>query len=262
MSAVIVFIFGLMIGSFLNVCIYRIPKNRSIVFPASHCPKCGKNIFWYDNVPILSFLILGGKCRFCKAKISFKYLLVEALTAALLTALFVHFGMTPRFFAYSVMACGLVVATFIDFEIQEIPDEISLGGIAAGILLALVFPSIFGQFSRMHSFLSSAAGVVAGAGSIFALKISGTFMFRKKVKELGLDSAMGDGDVKLMAMIGAFVGLKLVLLTFFIAPFLGVIPGLISKIKKGADTIPYGPFLSAAALVAVFFGEKMLGLFF
>ena len=254
MGTILVFILGSIIGSFLNVCICRMPKNESIVFPSSHCPNCKKSIFWYDNIPIFSYLALAGKCRSCKAKISFRYPLVEGLTALLLTALFIAFGMSPKFFAYSVMTCGLLVATFIDFEIQEIPDEISLGGIVIGSLLAMAFPSILGEASRVHGLLNSLIGAVAGAGSIFLLGVLGKMAFKKE--------AMGGGDVKLMAMIGSIIGLKLVILTFFIAPFLGVVPGIISKLKNGAETIPYGPFLSAAALISVFFGNSILGLLF
>ncbi len=254
MGTIVVFILGSIIGSFLNVCIYRMPREESIVFPPSHCPSCKKNVLWYDNIPIISYLALSGKCRFCKAKISYRYPLVEALTALLLAALFLRFGMTPKFPAYSIMTCGLIVATFVDFRIQEIPDEISIGGIAAGLLLAFAFPAILGAAARGHAILNSLAGAVAGGGSIYLLGVFGKFAFKKE--------AMGGGDVKLMAMIGSFLGLKLVLLTFFMAPFLGAVPGIILKIRKGAETIPYGPFLSMAALIAVFFGERIIRFFF
>ena len=252
--AIIVFLFGLLVGSFLNVCIYRMPKSESIVFPASHCPKCGKNILWYDNIPVFSFIFLGGKCRFCKANIHWRYPVVEFATALLLAALFVSFGISAKFFVYSVMTCGLLVATFVDFEIQEIPDEISVGGTVAGILLAFIFPSVFATGSRFHALFSSLAGAFAGGASIYILGVIGKVAFKKE--------AMGGGDVKLMAMLGSFLGVKLVILTFFMAPFLGVVPGVVLKIKKGAETIPYGPFLSAAALIALFFGEKLLNILF
>ena len=221
---IVIFIFGLLVGSFLNVCIYRMPKNESIVFPASHCTACGKGISWYDNIPVISYLVLMGKCRFCKAKIRWRYPLVEILTAALLSVLFGQFGITPKFFVYSIMACGLIVATFIDFEIQEIPDEISLGGLVIGLVLAFAFPSILGAATRFYAFLSSLCGAIAGGGSIFLLGVAGKIIFKKE--------AMGGGDVKLMAMIGSIIGLKLVILTFFLAPFFGAIPGIISKIKN------------------------------
>ncbi len=254
MVTVIIFVFGLLIGSFLNVCICRMPKNESIVVPASHCPHCKKDILWCDNIPVISYLLLLGRCRFCKTRISYRYPLVELLTALLLTALFLGFGGTPKFFAYSVLVCGLIVATFIDFEIQEIPDEISLGGIVAGLVLAFIFPSIMAEASRLRGFLGSLIGAFAGGGSIYLLGIFGKFAFKK--------DAMGGGDVKLMAMIGSFLGLKLVMLAFFIAPFFGAVPGIILKFKDGRETIPYGPFLSLAAIVAIFFGNRILGLFF
>ncbi|MDD5436076.1 MAG: prepilin peptidase [Candidatus Omnitrophica bacterium] len=254
MLITIIFIFGLLIGSFLNVCIYRMPKRESIVLPASHCPGCKKPIPWYDNIPLLSYIALGGKCRFCKMGINLRYPLVEALTASVLAALFVTFDITPKFFAYSIMACGLIVATFVDFEIQEIPDEISLGGIAAGFFLAFVFPSVMGEAVRSRAILGSLSGAITGGGIIYLLGVAGKIAFKKE--------AMGGGDVKLMAMLGSFLGLKLVVLTFFIAPFLGVVQGIILKFRKGAETIPYGPFLSAAALISVFFGDQIIRLLF
>lgn len=254
MVVICIFVFGLLVGSFLNVCICRMPKNESIVMPASHCPHCKKDILWCDNIPVISYLLLLGRCRFCGEKISFRYPLVELLTAVLLTVLFLSFGVTPRFFTYSVLVCGLVVATFVDFEIQEIPDEISLGGIVAGLALAFIFPSVMGEAARLRGFLASLIGAFAGGGSIYLLGVLGKFAFKKE--------AMGGGDVKLMAMIGSFVGLKLVILAFFIAPFFGAVPGIILKIKDGREIIPYGPFLSLAALVAIFFGNKILSIFF
>ena len=243
-----------MVGSFLNVCIHRMQKGESIIFPASHCPKCNKNIFWYDNIPLLSYILLAGKCRSCKGKISFKYPMVEALTAVLLTALFIKFAITPKFFAYSIMTCALIVSTFIDFEIQEIPDEISIGGIVVGILLALAFPSILDTAFRTRSVLGSIAGALAGGGSIYLLGVFGKFAFKKE--------AMGGGDVKLMAMIGSFLGWKLAILAFFIAPFFGAVPGIVLKFRDGREIIPYGPFLSLAAIVSIFFGNRILNLLF
>ena len=248
----IIFAFGCIIGSFLNVCIYRLPKGESIVNPPSHCPGCKKNIEWYDNVPILSYIILRGRCRSCKAKIRPRYFVVELLTATLMLALFIAFGLTPRFFAYSVLTFGLIVATFVDFEINEIPDEVSLGGLAAGLALAFIFPSILGEASRFSGLLKSLLGVLAGGGSIYLIGFLGELAFKKE--------AMGGGDVKLMAMIGAFLGWKLVILTFFIAPIFGAAVGIVQRIKSGKEIIPYGPYLSLAALVAIFFGDHILQL--
>ncbi len=253
-TVILVFILGTVIGSFLNVCIYRMPKNESIIFPSSHCPSCKKNIHWYDNIPLLSYAALCGKCRFCGVKIPFRYPLVEIITGLLMTALFLRFGLTPKFAAYFIMSCGLIVSTFIDFEIQEIPDEISLGGLILGVVLSSAFPSIMDRTTHMSGFIYSVSGAAAGSGAIFLLGFLGKMVFKKE--------AMGGGDVKLMAMIGSIIGLKMVILVFFLAPFLGVIPGIVSKVRKGAETIPYGPFLSAAAIISVFFGNKILAFLF
>ena len=250
MDKLFVFIFGAIIGSFLNVCIYRLPKGRSIIVPGSYCPNCTAKIHWYDNIPILSFLFLKGKARCCKAKISLRYFIVEILTAAVLLILFISFGLTAKFFAYSILVSGLIIATFVDFEIQEIPDEISLGGLAVGLILSVAFPSILNEGTRLNGFLNSFLGALAGGGMIYVMGILGEFAFKKE--------AMGGGDVKLLAMIGSFLGWKLTILTFFIAPVFGAVVGIILKIKEGKDTIPYGPYLSLGAVVAIFFGENIL----
>jgi leader peptidase (prepilin peptidase) / N-methyltransferase len=249
-----VFIFGSIVGSFLNVCIYRLPKGRSVIFPGSHCPNCTAAIHWYDNVPILSYIFLGGKARCCKAKISLRYFIVEVLTASAFLTLFSGFGLTPKFFAYTIMVSGLIIATFVDFEIQEIPDEVSVGGLAVGLILAIVFPSILNETTRLHGLLGSFLGALAGGGMIYAMGMLGEFAFKKE--------AMGGGDVKLLAMIGSFIGWKLVVLTFFMAPLFGSVVGIILKIRYGKDVIPYGPYLSLAAVCAIFFGDKILNLLF
>ena len=254
MDKLIVFIFGSIIGSFLNVCIYRLPKGKSVINPPSSCPKCAKFIRWYDNVPLISYIVLRGRCRSCKDRISLRYFIVELITALVLTALFTVFGLSPKFFAYSIMSCGLIVATFVDFEISEIPDEVSMGGLVVGLVLSASMPSIFCAASRWHALLASVLGALAGGASIYIIGFLGELAFKKE--------AMGGGDVKLMAMIGSFLGWKLVALAFFIAPLFGSIVGIILKIRSGRETIPYGPYLSLAALVAVFFGERIMRLLF
>lgn len=252
MGKAVVFIVGSIIGSFLNVCIYRLPKGRSVIFPGSHCPNCAAKIHWYDNIPILSFLFLSGKARCCKAKISFRYFIVEALTAAAFLILFIFFESSAKFFAYAILVSGLVVATFVDFEIQEIPDEVSIGGLVVGLVLSAAFPSILNEGTMLNGFLNSFFGALAGAAMIYAIGILGELAFKKE--------AMGGGDVKLLAMIGSFIGWKLTILTFFIAPVFGAVVGIILKIKNGKDTIPYGPYLSLAAIISIFWGEKILHL--
>jgi leader peptidase (prepilin peptidase)/N-methyltransferase len=254
MIYVFIFLIGSIIGSFLNVCIYRLPKGRSVIVPGSHCPNCGAKIHWFDNVPILSYIFLGGRARCCKAKISFRYFIVEVLTASAFLILFLSFGLTAKFFAYLIIVSGLIVATFVDFEIQEIPDEVSIGGLAAGLILSAAFPSILNESSRLSSFLNSFLGALAGGVTIYAMGILGEFAFKKE--------AMGGGDVKLLAMIGSFLGWRLALLTFFVAPMFGSVVGIILKIRDGKDVIPYGPYLSMAAVFSMFFGERILQFLF
>ncbi len=250
----IVFIFGSIVGSFLNVCIYRLPRGRSVIFPGSYCPNCAQAIHWYDNIPILSYIFLGGKARCCKAKISFRYFIVEILTASAFLVLFSAFGLTPKFFAYAIMASSLIVATFVDFEIQEIPDEVSIGALVIGLILAIAFPSVLNETNRLNSFLNSILGALAGGGMIYAMGVLGEFAFKRE--------AMGGGDVKLLAMIGAFIGWKLTVLTFFLAPVFGSVVGITLKMRYGKEIIPYGPYLSLAAVSSIFFGENILRLLF
>ena len=250
----LVFVIGAMIGSFLNVCIYRMPRNESIVYPSSHCPYCKKAIRWYNNIPILSYIRLLGRCASCGEKISIRYPMVEIITASLLACMYVIFGISTKFFAYSALASALVVVTFIDIDINEIPDSISLGGLVAGLALSVIAPSVLNCDTRVAGFANSLLGALAGGGAIYAMGVFGRVVFRKE--------AMGGGDVKLMAMIGSFVGWKLALLSFFIAPLLGAGAGIFVKIKQKKDTMAYGPYLSMAALAAIFFGNAILRVLF
>ena len=247
---IFIFIIGSLIGSFLNVCIYRLPRQESIVFPSSHCVNCNHAIYWYDNIPFLSYLVLGGKCRFCARSISSRYFIVEFLTAALLLIFYVFFGITTKFFIMSLVTGALIVSTFIDFEHQLIPDVITITGIFVGLLASFLFPSILGEVKPLGAILNSLIGVIVGGGSIYLIGVLGKLAFKKE--------AMGGGDVKLMAMIGAFVGWKLVLLIFFLAPFFGTVAGVIIKIKEKKDIIPYGPYISIATIIVILWGERIL----
>jgi leader peptidase (prepilin peptidase)/N-methyltransferase len=176
------------------------------------------------------------------------------LTAFILVSLFLTFRESlSRFFGYSILASGLIVATFVDIELTEIPDEVSLGCLVLGMIFGFVFPANLGESSHIFGLLASIAGAAAGGLSIYLMGAFGKALFRKE--------AMGGGDVKLMAMIGSFLGWKLVLLAFFIAPISGAIVGIVLKIRDGQEVIPYGPHLSLAALVTVFWGEKIVRLF-
>jgi len=258
---IIVFLFGLAIGSFLNVCIWRLPLDKSIVYPPSHCPLCRKHIFWYDNIPVLSFILLKGRCRSCKEKISFRYPLIELLTASIFLLFFTHFSL-PLFFIYTLLGSLLIVATFTDFAHQIIPDQITLGGLAAGLFLSIIYPPLHGVVSTGAgvvktsglSLVSSLVGMLVGGGSIYLLGVIGSVIFRKE--------AMGGGDVKLMGMLGAFLGWKLVLLIFFIAPLFGSVVGIILKLKHKTEIIPYGPYLSLAAIITLIYGERIIRFLF
>jgi len=263
---IFIFVFGSLVGSFLNVCIHRLPLGESIVWPGSHCPKCNKPIPWYLNIPMISFIALLGKCRYCKEKISFRYFLVELITALTFLIFFIYFGMSLRFITLTIFICGLIVATFVDFQHRIIPDEISLGGIVAGFILNAIrgFSSRAGSYD-LGPAIDSFAGIILGGGIIFLMGfVFDTVYFKllKKPPIQGETESMGGGDVKLLAMIGAFLGWKAALLTFFIAPFLGIVVGLANVITKKDHTIPYGPFLSLAAVVTIFWADKILDFVF
>ena len=241
----IVFIFGLLFGSFANVCIYRMPREMSIVFPPSHCTKCNNPILWYDNIPILSYLILKGKCRKCGDKISIRYPLVEAACGLLFVLMFFVTGLTYMLPVFCFFAFCMLVITMIDFDFQIIPDEFSIGLIIVGLLTS--FLNSFLGTSSLERFLQSILGCVAGGGSLIALAIIGKFMFKQ--------DAMGGGDIKLMAGVGAFIGWQRVLFAIFIAAFIGSVVGItliVAKKMKKRDMMPFGPCLAVASLLTLF----------
>ncbi|MGQ9695722.1 MAG: prepilin peptidase [Thermodesulfobacteriota bacterium] len=241
----IIFLLGCCLGSFLNVCIYRLPRNLSIIFPNSFCPACHLPIRPYDNIPLISFLILRGRCRKCRAKISWRYPLVEALMGIITLALFLKFGPSPLFFSLLSFCAALVVITFIDLDHRIIPDIISLPGIAIGVILALTGISV--------PLKSSLLGLLVGGGSLFAL----AYVYEAITKREG----MGGGDVKLLAMIGAWLGWPAVLFTLFFASLFGtIIGGMVMLIQKEGRyyAIPFGPFLAWAALAYIFIGPPLI----
>ncbi len=263
-AKIIVFIFGSIIGSFLNVCIYRMPLGKSVVWPRSYCPKCNKKIPGYDNIPFISFVLLGGKCRFCKERISLRYPLVELLTASILVFLFSHYGLSYDFFFYLVLICGLIISTFVDIKHRIIPDEISIGGIIVGFILSTVKGVNLNPFSFHPSpMFNSLLGIIAGGGIIYVTGFLFDLVYFKLLKRppiQGETESIGGGDIKLLAMIGAFLGVKGAVLAFFFAPFLGLVIGIINLIVKKDHTIPYGPFLSLGAFLAMFWGDKIVSL--
>lgn len=261
-AGIIVFIFGSLVGSFLNVCIHRLPKGESVVWPRSHCPKCQKRIPGYDNIPFISFLFLGGRCRFCREKISWRYPLVELLTAFLTLALFNRFGLNYEFFLYMVMSWCLIVATFVDIQLRIIPDEVSVGGLILGLIMVSITGFTFSPLKLAFApMFKSILGIIFGGGIIYLTGVIFDWFYFKLLKKPAINGeteSMGGGDVKLLAMIGAFMGWQMAVLTFFLAPFLGIVVGIVNLATKKDHTIPYGPFLSIAALVALFWADKII----
>ncbi|NTV29238.1 MAG: prepilin peptidase [Candidatus Omnitrophica bacterium] len=314
---ILFFLSGAIIGSFLNVCIVRWPQEKSVVSPSSHCPQCKKPILWYDNIPLLSYILLSGKCRHCGAKFSFRYFLVEALTGCIFLFFYRAFGLNWLLVPYLLMVSCFIVATFVDLEHRIIPDEVSVGGMFAGFICSAIFPALHSSsvvraellvvgyavvglvlvalsaqllYFRLQkiklergekSFLliclglillqlaalfvpenwsavypnslalaASIQGALLGGALIYCMGLAGEMIFKKE--------AMGGGDVKLLAMIGAFLGWKLAVLTFFIAPFFGAIVGVVEKIRTKESAIAYGPYLVLGALISLFWGNLII----
>jgi len=242
---IVAFVFGALIGSFLNVCIWRIPEEKSIVFPSSHCPKCGKSIRPFDNIPVLSWLILRGRCRDCGEPISPRYPLVEILTALLSLAMFWQYGPSLEYLAAFLFAAVLVVITFIDFDHQIIPDVISLPGIPVFFLLAVFVMGI--------GFVESILGILIGGGFLYLIAVGYELLTKRE--------GMGGGDIKLLAMIGAFVGWKGVLFTIFVASLSGSLAGLALMLHSHEGmklAVPFGPFLAVGALGYLFIGPEVM----
>ncbi len=245
---IFVFFFGASIGSFLNVCIHRVPLGLSIATPKSRCPSCKSQILFYDNIPIMSYLFLRGKCRRCGSRISAEYPLVEAFTAILFVALYWRFGPGAEFFVYAFFVSALMAISFIDLHIRIIPNVISIPGIAVGFLLSFVLYE-----PPMRALLTSASGIILGGGTLFVVATGYYYVTGKE--------GMGGGDVKLLAMIGAFLGWKGVIFTLMASSLIGSLIGIFLMLfrgKGGKDAIPFGPFLSLGALLYVFFGEAVV----
>ncbi len=230
----------------MNVCICRIPKGESIVLPSSHCPKCLIPLNFYDNIPIISYILLRGRCRGCGEKISCQYPLVEFLTCILYLAIGWRFGPSWPLIPYLVFASSLIIIAFIDIDHLIIPDIISLPGIVIGFLISFL------PFMNVR-YLDSLIGIFAWGGCFWLIAIIGKWIWKR--------DAMGGGDIKLIAMIAAFLGWQGGLVTVFWASLIGSIWGgfLILIKKKGRrDLIPFGPFLCLGALISLFYGPEMI----
>jgi leader peptidase (prepilin peptidase)/N-methyltransferase len=244
-----VFMVGLCIGSFLNVCIYRIPLSKSIASPGSMCPRCQTPIRFYDNIPVLSYLWLKGRCRHCQAKVSLRYPLVELLGGLIALCCFLKFGPSVDAIVYFMLMAALLTVTFIDIDHRIIPDVISLPGILMGLgasfLLANITP------------LQSLIGILSGGGLLWAVAWGYSLLMKKE--------GMGGGDIKLLAMIGAFVGWRGVVFTIFCGSLIGTSAGLLVMWKTRQNmklAVPFGPFLSMGAILYILFGPELIGWYF
>ena len=243
------FIFGACIGSFLNVCICRLPESQSIVTPGSKCPRCNKPIRFYDNIPIISYIFLKGKCRTCREPISIRYPLVELLTGLFACATIIRFGISVEALIYFIFITALIVTTFIDIDHKIIPDIISLPGIPLGLLSSMAIGSLH--------FKDSLIGMLIGGGSLFLIAWGYHFFTGKE--------GMGGGDIKLLAMIGAFIGWKGVFFTIFVSSVTGTLIGVLLILiaqKNLKFAVPYGPFLAIGAVLYIFFGPEFISWYY
>ncbi len=268
-TAVIVFLFGLCIGSFLNVCIHRLPQGQSVVRPRSRCPNCGKPIAAYDNIPVLSYVLLGGRCRSCRARISARYPLVELLTGLTWVLAYLSFDLSVAGLKAALLASAMIVLVFTDLHHRTLPDRITLPGIGVGLVFALWLPIEDNTAALLWRWVSGAyppgvaasvvnalLGAALGAGILYGL---GELWYRLRGVE-----AMGLGDVKMMAMVGVFLGPKLTTLTLLLGSLAGSLLGSLFILLARKDTkyeLPFGSFLGVAALVALFWGETLIELY-
>jgi leader peptidase (prepilin peptidase) / N-methyltransferase len=242
-------VFGLCVGSFLNVVIARLPAGRSIAHPGSACPHCGTAIRWYDNLPLLSYFVLRGRCRACRALISWRYPLVELMCGILFAAAYLRFGPGTQLIAPLVLLSALVAITGIDVDHQIIPDVLSIPGIALGLVASLAPGGIGWQ--------DSVLGVVLGGGVFILIIVASAAVLGQP--------GMGVGDVKLGAMLGAFLGWKLVLLSILLSVLIGgpLAATLLATGRKGRkDPLPFGPFLAAGGVISLFWGDAVLAWYF
>jgi leader peptidase (prepilin peptidase)/N-methyltransferase len=259
---VVLFIFGSIVGSFLNVCIYRLPRDKSPWHPSrSYCPHCHEVIVWYDNIPLISYFALSAQCRQCGSHISPRYVVVEFLTA---TVFALTYGVLsargeslPVIIVYLAIVSFLIMSSFIDLELRIIPNALTIGGILLAPVVSVLVPALHANpaYGRTYVFshdnlggplAASLVGMAVGAAATWLAGVGGKILFKRE--------AMGFGDVKFMAALGGFLGWQPVLLVFFTAPLVGAAVGVIHLLRTGEHHIPYGPFLSFAAFVAMLWG--------
>ncbi len=245
MDILILLIVGLLLGSFFNVCIYRIPKEESIAFPPSHCGSCNHALKPTDLIPVISYVLLKGKCRYCSQKISVQYPLVELLTAALFVWVYMVYGVSFSFLVVSFLTALLIIMTFIDLEHQIIPDGLVITGLIGGAVFLATGISV--------SWLNGLLGLLVGGGSFYFVAVLSEWILKKE--------GMGGGDIKLMAVIGLILGWKLTLLAILLSVYTGGLIGgglLLFKIKKRGEHIPFGPFIAVGTFAAALYGNQIL----
>jgi len=243
-ASVLFFVFGLLVGSFLNVCIYRLPRRESLNWPGSHCTSCDRPLSWYENIPLVSWLVLRGRCRTCHTPISPAYPITEALTGLVFLAAFDLYALTPLLAVRLLFACAMIVLFVIDLQHRILPNVITVPGVVVGFAASLWLPP---------GWLSSSLGLLLGGGSLFLI---GEVYYRTRGVE-----GMGMGDVKMLAMIGAFLGWPLMVLTLILASFSGAVFGvaMIASGRGGAQAaLPFGTFLAVGALVAAVTGQPIV----
>jgi len=237
----LIFLVGLIIGSFLNVCIYRIPREESIVFPPSHCASCNHKLVWYDLFPVISYIILRGRCRYCNTKISIVYPIIELLNGVIYILLYIKFGLSILFIKYSILASLVIVISIIDLFTTDIYTNTIWFGTAIGIIFIII------SILMKQNIFTYIIGAIIGAGVITIIILT--------------TKGMGWGDAELLFVIGLFLGIKLSIVTIFLSFILGGLIGsilIMLKIKSRKDYIPFGPFISAGALISILWGDILL----
>jgi leader peptidase (prepilin peptidase)/N-methyltransferase len=248
----VIFIFGLCIGSFLNVCICRIPEGQSVAYPPSRCPNCKARIKWYDNIPVFSWFLLSAKCRSCKLPISVVYPVIELLTAFFFLTLWLIYGISWLTPIYMLAVFGLLLGTFIDLSHMILPDRVTIGGMILFPIISALYPPLHGADSWQSGLLASFIGLAAGFGLFWVIRELGTAALKKE--------AMGFGDVKLMGMLGALLGWQAIIYVTFFSALVGSIAGiaLIALHRKGIQSeIPYGPYIALAAFSWILGGYRL-----
>jgi len=267
--AIFVLLAGLCVGSFIDVCIHRMPLGMSVFYPPSHCPRCFQKIRMEDNIPLLSYICLRGRCRVCNSPIPFRSFLVELLSGTIFVVFFYQIVIrasnawtpTPRyglFAAYVVVASALVIVTFVDAKHFIVPDSISIGGAVLGPVVSFACPALqqmawqraIVAYPPVDAFLKSLVGLAVGAGIVFAIRVFGRLVFRKE--------AMGLGDVKLMAFLGAWLGWKAAVIINLASPFFGLVYGVGNLVVRRKHEMPYGPFLALSAFLYMLFVDWVL----